>query len=165
MSARKTAKPRKARKPKFIEVEGHQLTPELYRAYELAIESRQRINRGDPQSRIEKTALADVLARFRFSSRTREILPELYQELSSVALAVAALDRYPFFASCSRHVRLAGCDALNRLATEAQFLGAKIHAIGEAIRYEDGGHLQDWLKRQAAFDAASPYGLAPTVQP
>lgn len=71
--------------------------------------------------------------------------------------------KYPFYESNARHVRLAGCDALNRLAAEAQHLGAKIYAVAEAIRHEEGEHLRDWLKRQAAFDAASAYGQLPTV--
>ena len=165
MSARKTAKPRKARKPKFIEVEGHQLTPELYREYERCLESRQHTNRGALQAHIERLALEDTVDKRRFSRSAKEKLSAIYLQLNAVASAAIALGHYPFIESDARHVQLAGCDALNRLAAEAQFLGAKIHAIGEAIRYEDREHLQDWQRRQAAFDAASPYGLTPESKP
>ncbi|MGA7540628.1 MAG: hypothetical protein WBW93_17865 [Steroidobacteraceae bacterium] len=165
MNARKPAKPRKARKPKLIEIDGHQLTPELYREYERCRESRQHTNRGASQAHIERLALEDTVNKHRFSRSAKEKLSAIYLQLTAVASAAMALGHYPFYESDPRHVQLAGCDALNRLAAEAQLLGAKIHAIGEAIRYEDREHLQDWLKRQAALDAASPYGLAPTVQP
>ena len=163
--SRSTKKPARGRKPKLIEIAGHQLTPDLHREYEHRLESRHRTNRDQPQEHIEALALSDVLSRFRFSMRGRELFPALYAELSSLALAVAVFDRYPFYDHDPDHVRRTGCDALNRLAAEAQLIGAKIHAIGEAIRYESREHLQDWVARKAAFDAASAYSQPPTVQP
>jgi hypothetical protein len=162
-----TKKPTKARKPKLIEIDGHQLTPELHREYERHLESRQHTNRGDSQEGIEEIALSDTIYKYRFSAPAslREKLSPIYRQLTAVASAAIALGlHYPFYECDARDVRLAGCDALNRLAAEAQLLGAKIHAVGEAIRYEDREHLQDWQKRQAAYDASSAYGLAPTVQ-
>jgi hypothetical protein len=77
---------------------------------------------------------------------------------------VASLGDYPFFDTRLPAVRLTGRDALNRLAAQAQFLGAKLAAIGDAMRHEHREKLQDWQKRQAALDAASAYGMAPEVQ-
>jgi len=166
MSTATKKRPRaKARKSKIIEIDGHQLTPDLYDQYQRRLEWRQRTNRNMPQDRIKEIALSDVLAKFRFSLSAKTALLELYQQLLSVALGAAALGGYPFHDSHARNVRLCGCDALNRLATEAQLLGAKLHALQDAIRYENLEHLQDWQKRQAAYDAASAYGLPPTVQP
>ncbi len=155
---------RRVRKPKLIQIDGHQLTPELYRLYEHRLESRQRINRELPQERIKELALSDTIYEFRFSGSAKEKLSPIYAQLSAAALAVMALGQhYPFYDRHARHVRLTGCDTLNRLAAEVQHLGAKIHAIGEAIRYEDREHLQDWIKRQEALEASTPYGLAPGV--
>jgi hypothetical protein len=155
----------KARKVKFIEVDGHQLTHELYRQYERHLESRRQTNRDMPQAIIEELALSDTIYKYRFSGSTKEKLAPIYQQLSAVASAAWALGmHYPFYESNARHVRLAGCDTLNRLAAEAQHLGAMVAAIGDAIRYEEREKLQDWQRRQAALEAASPYGLAPTVQ-
>lgn len=166
MSTRKSAKPRKSGKtPKFTEIDGHRLTPELYREYERHLESRQRTNRDRPSEYVKYLALDDTICRYRFSGSTKEKLGSVYRQLAAVASAVAALGlHYPFYEDTWR-VRLTGCDALNRLAAEAQLLGAKIHAIGDAIRHEKGEHLQDWLKRQAAFDASSAYGRPPTAHP
>jgi hypothetical protein len=160
---RAPAKVRKARKAKLIEIDGHLLTPELHDEYQRCLESRQQRNPGAAWWEVEKLALSDVLAKVRFSLRTKELFPALYRQLVSVATGVAAFDDYPFYDSYAPHVRLAGCDTLNRLAAEAQLLGAKIHAIGEAIRYEEREKLQDWQRRQAAYDASSAHGLAPTV--
>jgi hypothetical protein len=158
-------RPARARKLKLIEIDGHLLTPELHDEYQRRLEWRRDTNSGVPlpASHIAQMALSDVLAKFQFSMRAKEVLHGLYDELQSVAFAVAAFDGYPFYRSSGKPVRLAGCDALNRLAAEAQLLGAKIHAIGEAIRYEDREHLQDWQKRQAAYDSSSVWGAAPTV--
>lgn len=162
--SRSTKKRSKARKPKAILMDGHLLTPELYREYERRLESRHQTNPRDSQEHIEWLALSDTICQYRFSGSTKEKLAPIYRQLSAVASAVLALGvHYPFFED-TRHVRLTGCDALNRLATEVQHLGAKIYAIGNAIRYEDREHLQDWQKRQEALEASTPYGLAPLVQ-
>jgi hypothetical protein len=175
MSARKAASAGKARrpapkrptarKPRTIEVAGHELSPELYLDYGRAIVRRQDTNRGAPQGSIEQMALEDVLANFRPTHTAKDQLRALYGQFTSVAFAMMALADYPFFDSRATAVRVTGCDALNRLAAQAQFLGAKIAAIGDAMRHEHREKLQDWQKRQAAIDAASAYGAAPEVQP
>lgn len=163
--SRSRTKPRKTRKVKLIEVAGHLLSPELHQQYERHLESRRRTNRDEAQWSIEALALSDTIHQFRFSATTKEKVCPIYQQLTAVASALMALGlHYPFYERGARHVRLAGCDTLNRLAAEAQLLGAKIAAIGEAIRYEEGEKLQDWVKRQEAFESASAYGLPPTVQ-
>lgn len=155
----------RVRKPATVEIAGHELTCEQYIDYGRALERRQDINRDQPPGRIEQMALDDVLSPFRPTRTAEAQLTAIFSQLSTAALAVANLASYPFFDSRAPAVRLAGCDTLNRLAAEAQFLGAKIAAIGDAIRHEHREHLQDWQKRLAALEAASAYGAAPSVTP
>lgn len=130
----------KARKPKFIAIEGHQLTEAMYADYLRYVESRHlRNNDCDAKS----LGLDDFLAGYRPSRKVKVQLLEIYQTVSRVGLAVASMSDYPFFAAPS--VRPAGCELLKKLALDLYYASAKFTAIAGDVEAESKSKIQDWL--------------------
>lgn len=154
--ARKAKVRSRIRKEKTVEVDGHQLTAEMYLLYGRYLESRESTNRHDPPAYREKLALGDLLSKYRISCTSKEQLQVLSAELMDVRLALANLAAFPFFSGQDRRTRLAGCDALNRLSESLYVAGKKVAAISHAIRYEaNGSKVQEWIENQNAIDNVS----------
>src|SRR5450631_1778628 len=128
--AKRNSTRRKARKPKLIEVEGHQLTEAMHEDYERCIESRARTNGGRATAaRIEELALGDFLAGYRPSKKIEGQLVEICLAATHVGLAVGAMDGYTFSLSGPAMIRSAGCKLLQELGLELYNLSAKVTAI------------------------------------
>ena len=143
------------RKEKVYEVDGHQLTVDMYLRYQQRLESRQATNRNDSPAYQQHLALEDMLAEYQISHTSKRQLRVLGSQIVDVQLALNSLASFPFFSGQDRTTRLAGCDALNRLSEAIYVLGKKVSAISHAIRYEDRGKVQDWIAHQKAIDNIS----------
>jgi hypothetical protein len=136
---------RKARKPKLIEVEGHQLTEAMHADYVRCLESRMNKNSGAPVSLIESLALADFLEGYRPSTKIKGQLSEIYHATTRLGLAVGTMEGYTFYISGPASIRSAGCHLLEKLALELYSASAKLTAIAMSVEAEEGSKLQDWL--------------------
>lgn len=136
---------RKARKPKLIDVEGHQLTPAMYARYELCLESRIGMNKGADPGWALRLGLSDFLHIHRPSSKIGRQLAEIYHTASRVSVAVGAMDKYTWYESNPVSVRSAGCKLLKELALELYNASAKLTAIAMNVEAEETTKLQDWL--------------------
>jgi len=136
---------RKARKPKLINVEGHQLTPALYADYERRLEARVASNPERDAGETLHLGLSDFLDGYRPSTKIKGQLAEIYHTASRASLAVAAMDKYTWFTSNPASVRSAGCKLLKELALELYNASAKLTAIAGNVEAEERTKLQDWL--------------------
>jgi hypothetical protein len=143
--AKRNSTRRKARKPKLINVEGHQLTEAMYAEYERCLESRGRTNAGADAETILYLGLDDFLARYRPSNKVKAQLSELSRTTMHAALAVGTMDKYTWFQSNPASVRSAGCKLLKELALEIYNASAKLTAIALNVEREETTKLQDWL--------------------
>ena len=143
--AKRNSTRRKARKPKFIEVEGHQLTPALYADYERRLEVRAGSNPDRDAGETLRLELEDFLAAHRPSSKIKGQLSEIYHTTSRVSLAVGTMDNYTWFTSNPVSVRSAGCKLLKELALELYNASAKLTAIAMNVEAEETTKLQHWL--------------------
>jgi hypothetical protein len=143
--AKRNSTRRKARKPKFIEVEGHQLTPAFHAGYQFCLESRGRTNAGADAEQILRLGLEDFLATHRPSSKIKGQLAEIYHTISRVMLPVGAMQDYPFFIPQPAAVRSAGCKLLREMALELYNASAKLTAIVMNVEAEETTKLQHWL--------------------
>lgn len=134
-----------ARKPKFIEIEGHQLTGAMYADYVRCVESRYRTNPKDDAARM---GLDDFLAGYRPSTKIKGQLSAICHTATRVGLAIGAMDGYTFWNTDPASVRAAGCDLLKRLAIELGHASKKLSAIAWSVEAEEATKLQDWLAPQ-----------------
>lgn len=158
MSARKSAKPAKthrraARKaPRLIEIDGHQLSPEMVEKLHSAIEYRRGQQKpGDPHDRPARVGLSDVLWPHRPNQKATGRLVELYTRMGGVNLAVANMGRYPFSQEDGT-IREAGCTLLRQLASEHVRAARILQHIAETIERERGAKLQDWITWDKALE-------------
>jgi hypothetical protein len=142
--AKRNSTRRRAQKPKFIEVEGHQLTPVQYASYELCLERRVAMDKGANPGQALRLGLDDFLSPHRPSQKIKKQLAELSREAAHMALAVGTMDNFAWFAS-PPSVRAAGCDLVKKLALELYNASAKLTAIAIYVEAEETTKLQDWL--------------------
>ena len=142
--AKRNSTRRKARKPKLIEVAGHQLTEAMHADYLRCIESRIRTNGGAPTAEIESLALDDFLSPHRPSQKIKKQLSELSRTAAHTALAVGTMDHFTWFASPAS-VRAAGCELVMKLALELYNTSAKLTTIAMNVEAEKTTKLQEWL--------------------
>jgi hypothetical protein len=143
--AKRNSTRRKARKPKLINVEGHQLTPAFYAGYELCLESRGRTNAGADAEKILRLGLEDFLATHRPSSKIKGQLAEIYHTTTRLGLAVGTMDKYTWYEPNPASVRSSGCKLLKELALELYNASAKLTAIAMNVEAEETTKLQHWL--------------------
>jgi hypothetical protein len=152
--AKRNSTRRAARKPKFIEVEGHQLTPAMHADYERCLERRSTpdlASRSDGAARILELGLADFLARYRPSHKAGKQIQEIHQTTSRVSLAVATMGEYPFFAD-NASIRPAGCELLKKLGLDLYHASAKLTAIATDVETESGSKVQDWVAQSERLE-------------
>jgi hypothetical protein len=145
MVAKKKSTRRTVRKPKLINVEGHQLTPAFYAGYEFCLESRRRTNADADAEQILRLGLEDFLATHRPSSKIKGQLAEIYHTTTRLGLAVGTMDKYTWYESNPASVRSSGCKLLQDLALELYNASAKLTAIALNVEREEKTKLQDWL--------------------
>jgi hypothetical protein len=143
--AKRNSTRRKARKPKFIEVEGHQLTKPMHADYLRRIESRTRTNKGAAAWEIERMALDDFLSDYRPSHKIKGQLSELCHTTTRLGIAVGVMDNYTFYTVGPASIRSAGCKLLQEMALELYNASAKLTAIVMNVEAEKTTKLQDWL--------------------
>jgi hypothetical protein len=134
--AKRSVNRHKARKAKFIEVEGHQLTAAMHADYERCVELR------GPE-----LGLGDFLSKYRPSRKVEGQLHEIFNSTTRVGIAIGALKQYPFFSGDPGVIRTGGCDLLKRLALDLYNESAKLTAIAMSVEAEKTTKLQDWLAR------------------
>lgn len=145
--SKQRSKRRPARKPKLIEVEGHQLTPAQYASYELCLERRVEMDKGtDPREPL-RLGLGDFLSPHRPSHKIKGQLSELSRTAMHAALAIGTMDNYAWFTSNPASVRSAGCKLLRELVLALYNASAKLTAIAMGVEAEETTKLQDWLAR------------------
>ena len=152
--AKRNSTRRAARKPKIIDVEGHQLTAAMHADYERCLESRSTVDltsRSDGAARILQLGLADFLGGYRPSHKAKLQIQEIYLTASRVGLAVAAMGDYPFFTDAGA-VRSGGCDLLKKLALDLYRESAKLTSIANAVEAENSTKLQDWLAQAEGLE-------------
>jgi hypothetical protein len=149
--AKKHSTRRKARKPKFIEVDGHQLTPTMYASYKNCVESRKQINGNLAIWQIEQMALNDFLSGWRPSRRIGEQIAAVYDRAMDVSLAMGPMKDYNFFSSRSKPVVQAGSELLRKLGLEMYNVSARITALAMNVEAEADSKLQDWIARDEAY--------------
>jgi hypothetical protein len=142
MAAKKKATRRKARKPKFIEVEGHKMTPGFYAGYQVYVEERTRTN---PDGDAGSLGLADFLSPHRPSSKIKKQLLDITQEAISISLAIGAMRDYTWYNTDVGTIRAAGCDLVKKLALDLYNTSAKITVLAMNVEAEETTKLQDWL--------------------
>jgi hypothetical protein len=135
---------RMARKPKLINVEGHQLTPAFHAGYQFCLESRRRTNANADAEQILRLGLGDFLSTHRPSTKIKGQLRDLSRKIVHTALAVGAMDNYTFYAD-ETAIRSAGCKLVKELALELYNASAKLTAIAMNVEREETTKLQDWL--------------------
>jgi hypothetical protein len=148
--AKRNSTRRKARKPKIINVEGHQLTEAMYAQYEMCLKSRARP--GVAEERVLSLGLDDFLSRYRPSRKIKGQISELSRTTMHAALAVGTMDDYMWFATDPASVRTAGCKLLKELALELYNASAKLTAIVMGVEAEEGSKLQDWLAQAESIE-------------
>lgn len=158
--AKRNSTRRKARKPKIIDVRGHQLTEAMYADYQRRIERRADTNHGSKPSQIEDLAFGDFLAGYRPSMKVKQRLGDVYHQASSTAIAIGTLQGYTFYTGDPEIIRAGGCDLLKKLALELYDASAKLTAIAMSVESEGTTKLQDWV---AADDAIARIGRPPEV--
>jgi len=135
----------KARKPKFIEVEGHRLTEAMDAVYQRCLQSRCVTNKGSDATRILKMGLEDFLTSYRPSHKVKSQLAEIFQTSTRIGLAVGSMSEYPFYCADAASIRPAGCELLKKLALDLYNASAKLTAIAMNVEAENTTKLQDWL--------------------
>src|SRR6266704_3130910 len=135
--AKRNSTRRKVRKPKIVEVEGHQLTPALYADYERRLKARAASNPDRDAGETLRLGLSDFLDGYRPSTRIKGQLAEIYYTASRASLAVATMDKYTWYASKPAAIRAAGCKLLQDLALELYNASAKLTAIAMNVEREE----------------------------
>ncbi len=148
--AKRNSTRRKARKPKFIEIEGHQLTEAMHIDYERCVESRSR--QGAGAQHVERLGLGDFLAGYRPSRKIERQLLVLSSMASSTSLAVGAMRDYTFYPPKPASIRSAGCKLLRELAQELSNTATTLTALAAGVEAEEGSKVQDWLEQARALE-------------
>jgi hypothetical protein len=143
--AKRNSTRRAARKPKFIEVAGHQLTPGMQADYEICLEKRARTNAGDSADRILELGLDDLLTGYRPSRKIKRQLAVLSHLTTDIGIAIGTMKGYTFYAAEPASIRSAGCRLLKDLSLELYNLSATLTAIAGDVETESGLKVQDWL--------------------
>ncbi len=143
--AKKNSTRRRARKPKLIDVKGHQLTDAMY------ADLNDRVGFRAAQTKDAHRALAlgldDFLSKYRPSRKAESLLLDISKGTTSVALAIGAMSNYGFYVSNPLSIRSAGCEVLKRLAQELHHASTKLTAFANSVEAEESTKLQDWIVR------------------
>lgn len=142
MANAKSPRARKARKPKLIEIEGHELTEAMYADYERKLGARIRISGNTAKA--SESALGDFLSDYRPSSKAQKQIGQLWDQLNGVGLAVMTLHDYPWFRPGL--TRRLGCELLYNLSQEISRISGALESIAGIVKAEETMHLQGWLK-------------------
>lgn len=134
---------RKARKPKFIEVDGHQLTPAQHARYQRCVQDRTSPDRSAAQAHY--LGLSDFLHTHRPSAKISDQLLDITGGMTSISLAIGKMREYMWLSPESL-VREAGSDLVEKLAYELYNAALKLTAIARNVKVEKTTHLQDWLR-------------------
>jgi hypothetical protein len=144
----KGSKRRAARKPKLINVKGHQLTEAMYADYERCLHERGRIIGTKNPDLVLKAGLDSFLHRYRPSTKIGPQLAEITREAMALSLAVGAMKDYSWVSlTGSEPIRAAGVDLVKKLAVELYNASAKLTAIALSVEAEGATKLQDWIAR------------------
>ena len=144
MVAKKKSTRGKARKPKFIEVEGHQMTPYFHSGYQLCLEQRAAQNPDGTMGENLRLGLSDFLHNHRPSTKIKRQLLDITQEAISISMAIGKMREYTWYEP-DNSIREAGCDLVKKLALELYNASAKLTAIAMNVEAEEKTKLQDWL--------------------
>src|ERR1700722_551485 len=136
---------RKARKSKFIEIQGHRLTPAMHADYQRCVEQRKLRNEKALPTQIEDMALADFLHGYRPSHKIKDQLWHLSSQASTVAVAIGTMRDYLWVQINPGAIRKAGVDFVGKIALELNNASAKLMVIADNVEVEKQTKLQDWL--------------------
>jgi hypothetical protein len=144
--AKRNSTRRAARKPKLINVEGHQLTEEMYARYEQCLQDRGRILGTSDTGRVLEMGLDDFLSRYRPSAKISRQLLDITQETLALSIAIGAMKDYSWRSiAATESIRAGGIDLVKKLALELYNASAKLTSIAMSVESEDTTKLQDWL--------------------
>lgn len=141
MSKKQSTRRRKARKPKLISVEGHQLTEAMHADYERCLEARVRPNITAADTL--RLGLSDFLSVYKPSNKIKDQLLRITQEAAHTAIALGSMRDYAWYEKGV--VRSAGCELVEKLALELYNASAKLTAIAMNVKAEETTKLQHWL--------------------
>ena len=143
--AKRNSTRRKARKPKLINVEGHQLTEALYADYERRLEERAAQDPDRNAGQTLQLGLSDFLHPHRPSTKIKRQLLDITQEAISVSMAIGKMRDYTWYSTDTTSIRAAGAELVQKLALELYNASAKLTAIALNVEREEKTKLQDWL--------------------
>jgi hypothetical protein len=152
MAAKQKSARRKGRKPKLIDIEGHQLTPAMYADYQRYIESRKTTNAGYTVQQIEDLALSDFLSGYRPSIKIKRQVIVLSCMASRTTVAIGEMRDYSFYAGEPAAIRSAGCKLLRDLAKELSNSAGVLMAMADGVEAEKEMKIQDWLAQAVALE-------------
>jgi hypothetical protein len=141
--AKRNSTRHKARKPKFIEVEGHLLTKAQHAQYELCLAGRTRPDK-DREWTL-RLGLSDFLSKYRPSCKINDQLLDITQTAMTASLAIGTMRDYMWSQSNPESIRSTGCELVKKLALELYNASAKLTAIAMGVEAEETTKLQDWL--------------------
>jgi|SRR5579859_1477499 len=145
---------RKARTPKFIEVEGHRLTEAMHEDYQRCLQAvaGRFSNQADDARQMLKLGLANFLSGYRPSHKIAGQLVDSTKQVMTASLAIASMSDYTWESADPDSIRAAGCDVVKKLALELYNASAKLTAIAMNVEAEKTTKLQDWLARDQEIE-------------
>jgi hypothetical protein len=147
-----TRSPKRAsRAPKPTNVDGHLLSPEIYRAYEAAILDRHK--QGNSLANAERMALEDAINQFRPSRWAKDELLRAFDHASKIATAFASMGGFNW--SAGGEVLKSGCDCIGRLSIELTRASMRVSDIRLALLSESEEKLQRWQHRRQLLAGAA----------
>jgi hypothetical protein len=139
--AKKHSTRRKVRKPKLIEIEGHQLTEAMLVDYHRC-----------------QCKLNDFISGYRPSRKVPERLLEICRQATASALAVGQMKDFNF---PKGPVRAAGCQLLKDMAEDLFNACKKLSAVVNSVETEEHTKLQDWLAQDEQY---AKIGTGPVIE-